>query len=703
MLRLTELSGKSADSAEMRSGALGHCRHFFWLGVAFDTVGVAVLFTGVFANLLFYDMMLYLGSIIIFVSLLWWIFWYTGNIEALPEDPLRRTSPRAGEVGTHRSGSRRFSLTIRSVSNTFRRIRRRRRRRRLLPRVLQMMSSLSSTDPGQLEGNSDAWTEGGRTSFHPAKPVSILNKLQLCSIQASKSLPLVPLQHPLTICTSRSQPVFSVTSQCYPLESGASGSYSQMVLSSDSQVPVDLDPQERSKISVASRIYPVQRVDSQSHLLVPVPSESSPVVPLTSQSQVQDSVSSGSYMTVDLDPQGRSKISVASRIYPVQRVDSQSHLLVPVPSESSPVVPLTSQSQVQDSVSYDSSMPVDLDPQGRSKISMASWIYPVQRVDSQSHLLVPVPSESSPVVPLTSQSQVQDSVSYDSSMPVDLGPQGRSKISVASRIYPVQRVDSQSHLLVPVPSESSPVVPLTSQSQVQDSVSYDSSMPVDLGPHLQGRSKISVASRIYPVQRVDSQSHLLVPVPSESSPVVPLTSQSQVQDSVSSGSYMTVDLDPQGRSKISVASRIYPVQRVDSQSHLLVPMPSESSPVVPVTSQSQNPGSVAKEGQLQNLPSASQTQPETGKASESHTLGMEVPVVPLGFAQTSQSRSSRVQEVAKNSSAKASETLPAISQKLAEEQLDPSLIVSEVTHSDRQCDPTGNLPATSGVRKSHPF
>ncbi|XP_026635871.1 uncharacterized protein LOC113456296 [Microtus ochrogaster] len=452
MLRLTELSGKSADSAEMRSGALGHCRHFFWLGVAFDTVGVAVLFTGVFANLFFYDMLLYLGSIIIFVSLLWWIFWYTGNIEALPEDPLRRTSPRAGEVGMHRSGSRRFSLTIRSVSNTFRRIRRR-RRRRLLPRVLQMMSSLSSTDLGQLEGNSDAGTEGGRTSFHPAKPVSILNKLQLCPIQASKSLPLVPLQHPLTICTSRSQPVFSVTSQCYPLVSGASGSYSQMALSSDSQVPEDLDPQGRSKISVASRIYPVQRVDSQSHLLVPVPSESSPVVPLTSQSQVQNSVSSGSYMTVDLDPQGRSKISVASRIYP----------------------------------------------------------------------------------------------------------------------------------------------------------------------------------------------------------------------------------------------------------HLLVPVPSESSPVVPVTSQSQNLGSVAKEGQLQNLPSASQTQPETGKASESHTLGMEVPVVPLGFAQISQSRSSHVQEVPKNSSAKAAETLPAISQKLAEEQLDPSLFVSEVTHSDRHCDPTGNLPATSGVRKSHPF
>lgn len=407
MLRHTELSGKSADTVEMRSGAVVHCRHFFWLGVAFDALGVAVLFTGVFANLPFYDMLLYLGSIIIFVSLLWWIFWYTSNIEALPEDPLRRTSPHTGEVGMHRSGSRLFSLIIRSVSDTFQQI----RRRRLLPRVLQRMSSLSSTDPGQLEGNSNAGTEGGRTSFHPAKPVSVLNKIQLCSIQASKSLPLVPLQHPFSICTSRSQPVFSVTSQCYPLVSGASGRYSQMALSSDSQVLVDFDPHGRSKISVASQIYPVQRVDSQSHLLVPVPSESFPVVPVTSQSQVQDSVSSDSYMTVNFDPQGRSKISVTS------------------------------------------------------------WIHPIQRIDSQSHLLVLVPSES--------------------------------------------------------------------------------------------------------------------------------------------------------------------------------------FPVVPVASQSQNPGSVAKEGQLQNLPSASQTQPETGKPSESHTLGMEVPVLPLGFIQTSQSPSSRVQEVPKNSSAKA--------------------------------------------------
>nr|XP_006983980.2 uncharacterized protein LOC102904041 [Peromyscus maniculatus bairdii] len=451
MLSHTELSRKSVDLAEMRSGGLGRCRRFFWLGVAFDAVGVAVLFTGVFANLLFYDMLLYLGSIIIFVSLLWWIFWYTGNIEALPEDPSRRTSPRAGEVGMHRSGSLRFSLTLRSVSNTFRRIHRR-RRPRLLPRVLQTIRSLSSTDPGQLEGNSDAGSKDGRTSLRPAKPVSVLKQLELCSVQASRSLPLVPLPAPLSVCTSRSQPVFSVTSQGY-----SSGSYSQMTLSSDSRAPVDLDPQ------------------------------------------------------------GHSKISVTSRIYPLQRADSQSHLLVPVPSDSFPMVPMSSQSQIQDSVSSDSRVPVDLDPQGRSKISVTSQIYPLQRADSQRHLLVPI--------------------------------------------------------------ESFPVLPMISQSQIQ--------------------------------------------------------------------------------------------------------------------------GSLAQESQLQNLPPASQTQPETVKAPKSHSLAMEVPVVTPGFAQTSQSCSPGVQKVPKNSGAKALETLPATSHKIALDQPDPSLPVSEVTHTDRKCDPTDNLPASRGVRESH--
>lgn len=463
MLSLTELSQKTADLAEMRSGPLGRCSHFFWLGVAFDAVGVAVLFTGVFANLLFYDMLLYLGSIIIFVSLLWWISWYTGNIEALPEDPLRGTSHRDG--GVHRSGSHRFSLTLRSVSNTFQRIRRR-RRRRLHPRVVQRISSISSTDPSQLERNRDARTAGGRALLRPGKPGSFLN--QFSGVQASKSLPLVLAHTPLSVCTSRSQPVFSVTSQSYPL---ASDSNSQMALSSDSPVPVDSPhPQQRSKISVTSQSYPLERTESQSHLLVPMTSDSFSMI---SQSHLQ---SSDSYVSVPLHRhfQECSRITVASQSYPLQRVESQSHLLAL--SDGLSMVPLTSQSQIRPSVSSESYVSVDPYFQGRSKISMASRIYPLERTESQSHLLVPVPSDRFPMIPMTSQSQIQPSVSSESCVPVDPHSQGRSKISVTSQIYPLERRESQSHLLVPMPSDSFPMVPMTSQSQIQGSLDQQSDL-----------------------------------------------------------------------------------------------------------------------------------------------------------------------------------------------------------------------------------
>ncbi|MEJ1287356.1 hypothetical protein NN561_018374 [Cricetulus griseus] len=384
MLSNTEISRKSG---------LGRCRPFFWLGVAFDAVGVAVLFTGVFADLLFYDMLLYLGSIIIFVSLLWWIFWYTGNIEALP-DFARMTLPRAGEMGMHRSGSRRFSLTLRSVSNTFQRIRRRRRRRRLLPRVLQRISIPSSSEISQMEGDSDAGTKGGRTSLHLVKPVSVLNQLQICSMQTSKSMPLVPLHSPLSICTSRSQPLFSATSQCYPLALGTSGSNYQMALSSDSPVPLNHDPQVHAKTRVATRVCPLEPEDSQSHLLVPVPSESFPVVPMTSQSQMQGSESFESYMPVDPDPQRHSKISVASRVYPLDRVDSQSQLLVPVPSEDFPVAPVTSQSQMEGSLAQESQL----------QNPPASQTQPESDKASESHTL----AMEVPVVPPGS-AETQDS------------------------------------------------------------------------------------------------------------------------------------------------------------------------------------------------------------------------------------------------------------------------------------------------------
>lgn len=58
----------------------------FFLAIGFDVIGFIILFIGIFANLRidgrFYgDFLIYSGSIIIFISLAWWIMWYVGNIQ----------------------------------------------------------------------------------------------------------------------------------------------------------------------------------------------------------------------------------------------------------------------------------------------------------------------------------------------------------------------------------------------------------------------------------------------------------------------------------------------------------------------------------------------------------------------------------------------------------------------------------------------
>ncbi|XP_037333473.1 transmembrane protein 238-like [Pungitius pungitius] len=65
---------------------LGRCVCSFWLAVAFDIVGLLVLLIGVFVNVFFYDLLIYAGAIVIFLSLIWWVFWYSGNIEVPPAE-----------------------------------------------------------------------------------------------------------------------------------------------------------------------------------------------------------------------------------------------------------------------------------------------------------------------------------------------------------------------------------------------------------------------------------------------------------------------------------------------------------------------------------------------------------------------------------------------------------------------------------------
>uniref|UniRef100_A0A3Q1G9R6 Si:dkeyp-72e1.6 n=1 Tax=Acanthochromis polyacanthus TaxID=80966 RepID=A0A3Q1G9R6_9TELE len=91
---------------------LGRCACSFWLAVAFDVVGLAVLLIGVFANVFFYDLLIYAGAIVIFLSLIWWVFWYSGNIEVPPaelEDDVGLLKKNKGGLSRLTSSVRRFS------------------------------------------------------------------------------------------------------------------------------------------------------------------------------------------------------------------------------------------------------------------------------------------------------------------------------------------------------------------------------------------------------------------------------------------------------------------------------------------------------------------------------------------------------------------------------------------------------------------
>ncbi|CAH2312177.1 Hypothetical predicted protein [Pelobates cultripes] len=94
---------------------LGRCSCCFWLAVAFDVFGLAVLLIGVFANVFFYDFLIYAGAIVIFLSLIWWVFWYTGNIEVPPEELADDVGLKKGNgvLGLVRTLSGRLSSSFR--------------------------------------------------------------------------------------------------------------------------------------------------------------------------------------------------------------------------------------------------------------------------------------------------------------------------------------------------------------------------------------------------------------------------------------------------------------------------------------------------------------------------------------------------------------------------------------------------------------
>lgn len=100
---------------------LGRCTCCFWAAVAFDIVGLLVLLIGVFVDVFFYDLLVYAGAIVIFLSLIWWVFWYSGNIEVPPaelEDDVGLLKKKNAGIG---GVVRRFSNRVSSgIRNSFR-------------------------------------------------------------------------------------------------------------------------------------------------------------------------------------------------------------------------------------------------------------------------------------------------------------------------------------------------------------------------------------------------------------------------------------------------------------------------------------------------------------------------------------------------------------------------------------------------------
>ncbi|XP_039595205.1 transmembrane protein 238-like [Polypterus senegalus] len=85
----------------MATKCMSRCFALFWLGIGFDVVGFILVLIGIFANVqydgrFFGDFLIYTGAILIFLSLIWWILWYTGNIEVsleeLGKDPSAKKS-----------------------------------------------------------------------------------------------------------------------------------------------------------------------------------------------------------------------------------------------------------------------------------------------------------------------------------------------------------------------------------------------------------------------------------------------------------------------------------------------------------------------------------------------------------------------------------------------------------------------------------
>ncbi|XP_009073646.1 PREDICTED: transmembrane protein 238 [Acanthisitta chloris] len=60
---------------------MGRCAALLIVALVCDAIGLLILLLGIFAPLSSWDFFVYFGALLLAVSLLFWVFWYTFNIE----------------------------------------------------------------------------------------------------------------------------------------------------------------------------------------------------------------------------------------------------------------------------------------------------------------------------------------------------------------------------------------------------------------------------------------------------------------------------------------------------------------------------------------------------------------------------------------------------------------------------------------------
>lgn len=444
---------------------LGRCRHFFWLGVVFDTVGATVLFTGVFADLLYCDLLLYLGAIIIFFSLLWWAFWYTGNIELTPEEALKRSFhvPSATVVDALRSSvSQRSSFSFCKTTTPFRLIRLGRLRRRLSQRT----ASLSMTVTGQVEEQlaKEDLGEDGRENVKKSSDAEDFDRGCLGSepeaLQSSEVCAPGPDAGPL--CPEAGPPRF------------VEGASTHLVQSEFISSPMDqpLPP------STLASVVPLAPTSQPLAICI---SKSLPAVPLSSPSQPLDTLTSKSQTTALVVSQSQPLVPVAS---PIQ-------LLVPVASQNHPLVPVVPQSHLQVDVASESTFQnLSLDSQAQPQPIQASQAQALATPVSLIGLLSAPSFQPQPVDPQVSPAVQDFQVQYDT-------PQPPQSSALVQEVALSQSSLAQEILQKPV-VQAFKTVPPTGQELSHEVPDTTSPLPESPAPATQAQQSLSPESAFTP-------------------------------------------------------------------------------------------------------------------------------------------------------------------------------------------------------------